>query len=326
MAKEATTKTEVKPPAEDGVTRTKQRSPNYPVWSLKRVLPPLSGLYQDYKRNWVPVGIVHEKWGYKQNSGAGIQAVAAAKSYGLLESQGDGAARKVRISDSMYQLVLQHPDTPSLLKKAALNPPIHSDVWEKFSVEGLPPDDVIRHYLVFDRGFNPDSVNGFIAQFRETIDYAKLSPSDKITDKDGNDASKEKIEIGDFVQWESQGVVQFPEPKRVAGKSDDGQWVFVEGSPTGLPSSEVRKVEPPKANAMTMTTENPAQTPPPNPHFKGAASSGGIKQDTYTTDTGSVVVQWPSVLSAEDLKDLEGWLDMLKRKIKRSVKSENPDA
>jgi hypothetical protein len=66
---------------------------------------------------------------------------------------------------------------------------------------------------------------------------------------------------------------------------------------------------------------SPVSAPPINPHFKPAPAS--VKQDVFTTDAGEVVVRWPDFLTAEEFSDIEGWLDMLKRKIKRSVKSES---
>ena len=51
------------------------------------------------------------------------------------------------------------------------------------------------------------------------------------------------IKIGDNVQWTSQGVNQFTEPKVIKGFSDDGNYAFVEGSNTGIPVSELNKAE-----------------------------------------------------------------------------------
>jgi len=47
------------------------------------------------------------------------------------------------------------------------------------------------------------------------------------------------VAIGDQVQWESSGVLQFKHPRRVRWISEDGEWIAVEGSDTGIPSSEL---------------------------------------------------------------------------------------
>lgn len=53
------------------------------------------------------------------------------------------------------------------------------------------------------------------------------------------------IKEGDLVQWQSQGVLQFPQPRKVenlqttyiGGK--EARYVFVEGTTTGIPIEQV---------------------------------------------------------------------------------------
>jgi hypothetical protein len=42
-------------------------------------------------------------------------------------------------------------------------------------------------------------------------------------------------------------------------------------------------------------------------------------QDVFSLTEGPVTIQWPASLSAESYEDFSGWLDLLKRKIGRSV-------
>jgi hypothetical protein len=174
-------------------------------------------------------------------------------------------------------------------------------------------------------------VDGFIAQFKDTIQFAKLDSSGKIDGEDKKD--DEQPDVGDFVQWESQGIAQFVEPKFVIGKSDDGNWLFVEGSQTGIPIAQAHRVEPSPGKTADMqpntqqgnplTGQPPQTTPPLNPAFRTAPPiASGIKQNVFSGETGEVIIRWPAVLSPSDLEDLEGWLDMVKRQIKRSVKTE----
>ena len=44
-----------------------------------------------------------------------------------------------------------------------------------------------------------------------------------------------------------------------------------------------------------------------------------MKQDTFTLSEGDVVLQWPSGLSKESAEDIEDWLMLVLRKIKRSA-------
>ena len=57
---------------------------------------------------------------------------------------------------------------------------------------------------------------------------------------------KPVVKIGDLVQWTSNGVGQFETPRRVrAVQTHEGQeWIFVEGTQTGLPIREVSVTTP----------------------------------------------------------------------------------
>jgi hypothetical protein len=43
------------------------------------------------------------------------------------------------------------------------------------------------------------------------------------------------------------------------------------------------------------------------------------RQDIFSLDEGPVTIQWPASLSKESFNDLAAWMDILKRKIGRSV-------
>jgi hypothetical protein len=45
----------------------------------------------------------------------------------------------------------------------------------------------------------------------------------------------------------------------------------------------------------------------------------GMKEDVFTLDEGEVVLQWPERLSKESFEDLETWMGLQLRKIKRRV-------
>lgn len=48
-----------------------------------------------------------------------------------------------------------------------------------------------------------------------------------------------------------------------------------------------------------------------------------MKQDTFTLDEGTVTIQWPSRLSKASFDDLNDWLEIMTRKMKRAVVSES---
>jgi hypothetical protein len=159
---------------ETGVTQTRMRSPNFPLIGLRKAVKRLDEMHGKYKRMLVPVGLVHALWGYKANSGIGNQVVAALKSFGLIDVEGEATARKVQVSEDGYRIALQHRERGELLQKAALKPPIYAELWNKYKDGDFPNADIIKHYLLFDRAevkFNPDVVDGFIEEFLDTLTF-----------------------------------------------------------------------------------------------------------------------------------------------------------
>ena len=65
-----------------------------------------------------------------------------------------------------------------IVKKCALQPEVYRKLWEQYSDTGLPSDESLRDVLIFDYGFNEKSVDGFIKDFKATINYAGLEPSE----------------------------------------------------------------------------------------------------------------------------------------------------
>lgn len=60
-----------------------------------------------------------------------------------------------------------------LLKQAALLPPLHSRLWERYGPE-LPSSQTLRLSLILDEGFNENSVDDFLTEYKETLELAKL--------------------------------------------------------------------------------------------------------------------------------------------------------
>ncbi len=48
-----------------------------------------------------------------------------------------------------------------------------------------------------------------------------------------------------------------------------------------------------------------------------------MKQDTFTLDAGDVVIQWPAGMSKENFQDFADWLEIIKRKVGRSIKADS---
>lgn len=66
----------------------------------------------------------------------------------------------------------------------------------------------------------------------------------------------------------------------------------------------------------------PLQAPPSR---QPRATGAGMMQDVFSIPEGSVVIQWPTSLSQESLQDVKDWLQIVTRKISRSLKQASND-
>ncbi|MCC7421501.1 MAG: hypothetical protein IT428_14550 [Planctomycetaceae bacterium] len=314
----------------EGGKRTKHRSPNHPTVSLPKALERAKEILDRDKMVKIPIGLAHERWGYKRHSGAGNQVVAALKSFGLMDVEGSGEKRQVQITETARRILKDAPDRAELLRKAALAPPIHEELWEQYKDHGeLPQADVLRDYLLWHRvagTFNEDAVDSFIANLAESFRYAGIGASDKIgNEKPASEAGekpRQPVRVGDGVMaFDRYGTTTF----RVQGLSDDGEWAYLEGIEEAQPVSALTTVA-----AGDSKPAVAASAPPPNPFARRDKTDQqppaipGRKQDVYTLEEGDVILQWPSRLSRESYDEVKDWFDLLLRKLNRAVGVDKP--
>jgi hypothetical protein len=209
----------------------KMRSPAYPGINLEIATKRAKGLFEKERRNAVAYRVAVSHWGFGEKSSGGLLSIAALKSFGLIEDVQRGAGgRIIKLTDLALRIILdERPDSAQravLIKQAALNPKIHAALWKKYGTE-LPSDSSLHHELIFDFKFNENTVDEFIKEYKETIRFAgladsdKVSPSveDKITDDDGSEATEEEniMQVQEVTQNSTKGNVQ-PPPGKPVGK------------------------------------------------------------------------------------------------------------
>jgi hypothetical protein len=291
--------------------RSKDRSPNYPMIDLGKALEKAEIIHGIYKMHEMPIGMAHERLGYKPHSGIGNQCVAALRAYGLLNVIGQGEQRKVSISTDGDRIIRKAPNRDQLLKEAALRPAINGEIWEHFSsTGGIPTDDLLRHYLVWDRPdpkFNEKSVDGFIADFRATLALAKMEGGGIIGDEKEDNRPPEP-KVGDYVQWAPEGVPKFSQPKKVLALSDDGLFAYVEDEEIGLSMTALA--------VQNGQTEAVAVVPPVNPFYKPKPSEEelqrpGVVKLVLPLVEGQVVLTIPDTMSKDSAENLKTWMDLM---------------
>jgi hypothetical protein len=244
----------------------------------------------------------------KEKSSQAFQTLAALKYFGLVEYEGTGAARAAILTEDGRNFLRAQQDTikKEILKRCALKPPQIAAYWKAWGAD-RPPDPICLDELVMKGKYTEGAAKTFLGVYDDTIAYAGLSNSNKSEENDEED--KPTVKVGEFVQWGSGGVLQFEEPRRVARLSDDGQFVFVDNSRTGLPIGEVTVVET-KTNTGTPAFSAPAAIL--------AQAQPGFNQDVYTLGgEGKVILQWPDKISQESYEELSDWIDLQLKKIAR---------
>jgi hypothetical protein len=152
--------------------RKKVRSPSFPFIGLREALDRARAFYEAEQRNAARAETAAAHWGYSAKSSGGKQTIAALRAFGLLE--GDSL---VKLSGRGLRLVLDEREASEererLLQQAALMPPVHARLWERYGAE-LPSAQTLRLWLILDEGFNENSVDDFLTEYRETLEYARL--------------------------------------------------------------------------------------------------------------------------------------------------------
>ena len=86
--------------------RNRTRSPSYPYLALPAALEKAAVLWQAEGRHAVAVNLAMQHWGYKEESSTGYSCIAALKKFGLVDHEGMGETRQVRLSGLALSILL----------------------------------------------------------------------------------------------------------------------------------------------------------------------------------------------------------------------------
>lgn len=254
--------------SEKATGKAHHRSPSYPSVDLEDAIELAQKFHDQAKRTVVPSQHVAAYWGFSTSSSGWRLALAALKQYGLVESVGSKKSGEVKLTDLALSIILDtRPNSrerTEAVKQAALAPEIYKELWLHWG-GNVPDDDTFRTYLTLNKGFNENSVPGFISDFKKTIAFAKLDTTDIVRTAGAAARSAER-------QWG-------------AGEDEEGNG----GDTDGDQGSGQRR----------------------------RSVQSGMKEDVFTLPDGQVVLQWPENIDPDELEDVQSWMEMMVRKIKR---------
>ena len=162
----------------DTPTIRRTRSPSYPAVSLAAGLEDLQRIFTQIQHHPAPLEALGAALDMKPGGSALNGRLSALKKFGLLEEiEGTkGANKSYRVTRLGKDLVLhdtQSEEFRSAVRQAALLPVIYAALWNQFGPE-LPSNALLKTHLVRQRNFNAHQVDGMIADFRATVEFAGL--------------------------------------------------------------------------------------------------------------------------------------------------------
>lgn len=177
--------------------KSRHRSPNYPAISLERAISFAQTLYEKFKQSPIAYEVAARGLNYSPTSSVGMQIMASISYYGLIDVEGSGKNKRVKLSDFAFKIIVDKrtvsPERDTAIKQAALNPSIFKKIKDDFPND-IPADEALQYDLVMKYKFNPASVHQLIKMFKETMAYAKVYES-YIMGADSGDIEIGKDEI-----------------------------------------------------------------------------------------------------------------------------------
>ncbi|HEY4356411.1 MAG TPA: hypothetical protein VGN16_11735 [Acidobacteriaceae bacterium] len=299
----------------------KHRSPTYPSINLQQAIKRAAEFYAAEGRNPASFRAAVKHWDYSEKSSGALLTASAVKSFGLLDELDSSGGRTFQISALGLKIVAdkrpESPERDTAIREAALRPKIHAEIWRRYNGQ-LPSDAELQFRLENDWHFNLNAINPLIRELRDTIAFAKLKASDKVGEEEVEGGEGEADgpyvpKVGDFVQWEHNGLLGFPEPKRIREITSDGQYAYVDGQNGAIPTAELLKdVAPDVTPALADFSVIERLKAPPNKSMQ--------EYVVPLADGAKAVFQWPVSLTPEDIEDLKDSLKILERKITRTPK------
>ena len=202
----------------EGTPETKHKQPRhrsraYPVIDLAAAMERAQALHGQERFQSIPVEIVLKHWNYEKSSSKGMRVLAALIQYGLLDVEGTGSTRKVRLSE-LARVAMNHPEPAqrkAALREAALKPTLYEAVHEKHSGKS---DAAIRWELTASGALNETAVDAFISNFRSTMAFSGAGDS-VILSGTGGDKPKDEPPKDPFQKPldDEMPEVQFQESK-----------------------------------------------------------------------------------------------------------------
>jgi hypothetical protein len=179
--------------------KKRQRSPNYPAIGLRKAVERVRDLYKEDGRPGAPLEAAVKHLGYGSAHGQAMTIVSALKKFGLVEDR-NGRIIPTKLAVDIAEFKPDHPRHTEALREAVQKPEIYAELIDQYRQHGrLVSDESLRPELITDKGFNPRAVDGFIADFRDSLEYAGLLEGNTLKLSPAAPGDEEEKQEGDDV-------------------------------------------------------------------------------------------------------------------------------
>jgi len=269
-----------------------KQSPGYPHIPLNKALDRAKKIFEADRTNVVDRESAAKHLGYTSVSGASDQMLAALGHYGLVSPAGKGQTRITSLGVDIFA-----PEDETAKKKALYIagklPSVFKMIDSHFDTR--PSESTLKNWLIREE-FIDRAIQPVMKAYFRTLDFLKqegaIESGASSTDESANvDVPSDNgvvyggANVGDLIQWEVDGTFKLLNPTRVRQVTDDGEWVFVDGSESGIPMQEiiVEKNSTPPPATITPPTLALATPPTPDvpPEGSFTLSSGKVKDVSF---------------------------------------------
>ena len=208
--------------------KSRQRSPNYPAIGLRAAIEKVRQLYDADKKAGAPIDAALKHMGFSKRHGQAMAVLSALKKFGLVE---EATGRIVPTQRAIDILVFPDQDErrTQALRECALSPGIYRELYERYKSTGIPSEETLRAELIADKQFNPNAVEGFIQDFKDTLVFAGIMNRGELSLR-----AEDALEMSDSAQVSVQpaGPASKPMPQGMkeislpVGVTEEGQAIF----------------------------------------------------------------------------------------------------
>jgi hypothetical protein len=154
--------------------KKRHRSPAYPAVGLREAVDRVEKFYRTDHKAGAPPEISVKHMGFATAHGQAMAVLAALRKFGLV-AEANGRVVPTQRAIEIIELPETDPRRIQALKDAAISPAIYQELIEQHRETGWPADDVLKAELITYKNFNPNAVDGFVKDLRDTLAFAGLS-------------------------------------------------------------------------------------------------------------------------------------------------------